>query len=137
MKKLLLNLLILAFSCYSFAAEPIVHNGVEGVFIEKDKAAQLAAIAEEYPHIKKQNELLQKEVDKYKELKDLNEKQLKVEEEISKSWENAFKSAQKENSETKAKDDVELYIYVGLFAGGTIVGAAMMYGASVLLGNLR
>jgi hypothetical protein len=137
MKILLLNFLSLVFSAYVLAAEPITYNGKEGIFIEKDKAAKLLETAQENESLKKQISLLEKQVKLLEENTEIMAKKIDVEEEISLSWRTAFEVAQKGLSSYKSKDDLTTYIYVGLFVGGTIVGAGVMYGASHLLNNIR
>ena len=135
--KLLLSLLILAFSTSAFAAEKIVHEGEEGVFIKKAEAAEMTAQLKEYQSQKKQIELLNKNVELCEGLNDLKDDKFETQESIATAWHEAFKSAQQQVSEDDSRDDVRFYIYVGLFVGGTIVGAAIMYGSSSLLNNIK
>lgn len=137
MKKLLLNLLILVFSTSAISAEKIVHNGEEGVFIKKDKAAEMTVIVKSFPSIKKQKDILELKVKKLEKINETKEKQLEVERQISKTWESSFKTASEEISKRESKEDIESYIYMGLFVGGIIVGAVVMYGASEILNNIK
>ena len=139
MKSLLTSLLILVFSSSAFAAEKIVVDGKPGIFIQEEggKAEEATARIKEYPYLKKQIELLDKQVESTEKLVEIKDKRIKVEQQIAQSWKKAFDAAQKEVAEHESTDDVRLYVYVGLFAGGTIVGAIMMYGASEMLSNIK
>jgi tRNA splicing endonuclease len=129
----------LVFSSAAFAAEKIVVDGKPGIFIQEEggKAEEATARIKEHPHLKKQIELLDKQVESTEKLVEIKDKRIEVEQQIAASWKKAFDGAQKEVAERESQDDFRLYIYVALFAGGTIVGAAMMYGSSVVLHNIR
>lgn len=134
--KSLIVLLSLVFSLPAFSAEKITHNGAEGVFLEKEEAGKLLAIVEvELPSLKNQKILLEEEVQKQKELIEITEDRLKVEKEISETWKKAFEASSKDPVETAPTEETPFYVYIGLFVGGTIVGAAIMYGASCILDN--
>jgi len=140
--RLLLNLLILVSSiCVPIhvlgAEKVILPDGRTGVFISEDKAPGVAAHLKEYPHLKKQIVLYEAKVDKLEDRIELKNEKIEVIQSIADIWKMSFQEAQKEVANRESKDDVQLYIYVGLFTGGTIVGVALMYGASHLLNNLK
>lgn len=129
----------MVFSSAAFAAEKVVIDGKPGIFIaeEDGKAEEAVARIKEYPHLKKEIELYKKQVEAVEKLVDIKDKRIENQVEISTAWKKAFETSQKEVAAREAQDDFRLYIYVALFAGGTIVGATMMYGSSVVLSNIR
>jgi len=137
MKKWLLVLLISASSPV-LAAEDIVHEGKEGTFFEADKAKKLLKLVEvDHPTALHKIENLEKKVELQADLIEISEKKSKVDVEIAEKWRVAYESASKQLAERDEDDDLALYITVGVFLGGTIVGACIMYGSSALLNNLR
>jgi len=137
MNKLLASLVLSVISSVVLAAEPIVHNGVEGVFIEKAKAEELLSIAKQYPSLQEQNRLYELKIEKLMQYSDIKERRLETEIEISAYWQKAFESATKDVSNEMDKDEIRTYIYVGVFVGGIIIGSSIMYGASYLVKNIK
>ena len=114
------------------------HQVPEGVFIEKDKAQELLKkIDVDLPSCQTESVNLQKQVTANEELNKLCAKSLVVEKDISKTWQKSFEGLSKTCIKDEADDNVNLYIYVGLFVGGTIVGATIMYGSAYLLDIIR
>jgi len=138
MKKLLVGFLILVFSVSAYAAEPIIHDGKEGVFFTTQEAQKILQQVEvEIPRLKKENELLQAENRVQKELQNILNEKAKAEEEISNKWQESYKLSLEELSKYKSRDDIRFYIYAGLFIAGTITGGGIMYGSSMLVKNIK
>lgn len=138
MTKLLLVLASLVFSGTIFAAEPIEHNGKKGVFIEQENANQLLQkVGVELPACQNENKLHQKQLVVYHNIINLTEKESALNEQAAEKWRKAFDAVVEENAKLRESDDFRMYVYAGLFVGGIITGALSMYGASMLLSNLR
>jgi len=138
MKRLLVGLVIWAFSSTALAAEPIVHNGQEGVFFTTEQAKKLLEKVEvELPALQAENALLKKEVAISKALQSVLDERLKAESEISNKWQENYKASLKELSKYRSRNDIKFYIYAGIFITGTITGGLIMYGSSLLVRNIR
>ena len=138
MKKLLIVLLLSAFSPIANAAESIVHDDKKGIFIEEKEANKLMQIIDvELPSLKKQVELLKKENKIQTEITTLTKMELNTETQISGKWKSVAESNAKELAKKNIKDRVLVYISIGFFVSGTATGAAIMYIASRLLNNIR
>jgi len=138
MMRSLIVLLSLVFSFNVFAAESIVYNGKRGVFIEEEEAKKLLQKVEvEFPSLQKQNELLAKELKLKTEMDTIYNERIKTEEEIVKKWQDNYGILSKQLAGYKSEDDLNHYIYVGLFSGGTLIGCLVMYAASLVLENIN
>lgn len=58
LKKLLAGLMISVYSSAAFAAEPLVHNGSEGVWLTRDEAAKVLVLKEKEALYDRQNDLI-------------------------------------------------------------------------------
>jgi hypothetical protein len=135
--KSLVIFLSLVFSTSLYAAEPVtLPDGRTGIFIESDKAKKLLeAVEVELPALRKENELLKREIELYKNLENIAEMKMKNEEQIANKWKQNYELTLKRTSELEAKDDFRFYIDVGIFVFGTLTGGGAMYLSSLLVAN--
>lgn len=136
MTKWLVVLLSLASSVV-WAAEPIEHNGKNGVFIEEAKARELLEkVSVELPSVQKQNELLRKQVELQSQLLDIAKKKYETEQQISLSWQENYESIAQRIEALNEQDRFHAYVGWGIFVGGVLVGAATVYLSSLVLENV-
>ena len=124
--------MVFSSATYARAATPITHDGKEGIFLEKEKASKLLFIVEtEYPSCKKENSLLEKELETYKEVISLKDSKLKEEENLLSFYKELRSEYPEDNSSINA------YINVGIFVGGVATGMLAVYISSEILNNIR
>jgi len=134
MLKWLSVLLILVSSSASFAAEDIVYNGKAGIFIEAEASKDLLKqLEEELPSLRIQKELLEAKVEKQKEVIDLNNEKMKVQEDIGSMWKRNFEALVK--TAEKEDDTMTPYINTIIFAGGMVAGMGIVYATLMILEN--
>lgn len=137
MRKLLLVCLI-SVSSPAFAAEPITYDGREGVFFEAEAAKKVLQITEtDYPAAKREVELLQTQIEQQKQLQTLTEQKQAVDQEIAERWKTAYEQAVASSEHEREKSNMFEWIAIGVFVGGTLTGAGIMYLASLVLANIE
>jgi hypothetical protein len=137
MRTSLLVLASLVSSSIAFAAEPITYNGRQGVFIEAEQAKKLLEIVEvEYPALKREADLLRAQVEAQKQLIEIEKRQAEIEAQISGKWKTAYDAAITAAESERHKNDMFGYVSMGVFLGGTLAGAAIMYASSMALANI-
>ena len=137
MLKWLSVLLILVSSSVCFGADEIVYNGKKGVFIEEEASKKmLHQLEEELPSLRRQKVLLKQEVEKYKELDVLTEKKADVATEIGDSWKKNYETLAENIAETE-DDGLDIYIGIGIFTVGVIVGTGLVFLSSLVLKNIE
>lgn len=129
-------LLILVSSSVCLGAEEIVYNGEKGVFFEEQEAKEALKQLEELPSLRRQKALLEKEVEKYKELDKLTEEKAQVATDIGESWKKNYEALAASIKETE-DDDLDTYIGMGIFAAGVVVGASFVFLSSLVLKNIE
>jgi len=138
MNSLLPVLIICSLKINLISAIPIEYNGVDGIFLTNEESKKLLTQVEvEIPLLKDEIKLLKKQIEVEERIrKDITDA-VKVEEKISLAWKKNYETSLKEIEMLKRKDRTRLYVYTGLFIGGTLLGAGVMYISSMLIKNIK
>ena len=117
---------------------PIEYNKQKGIFLTEEESKTLLLKAEvELPALKEEFLAVKKQLEIERSIKDDIKKAGEIELKISEVWKKNYELSLKEIELLKRKERMRLYIFTGLFVGGTLLGASTMYISSMLVKNVN
>ena len=137
MMRLLIVLLSLAFSVNAIATEKIVLPDGRVIYqFEEEKGRELLKIVDvDVPSYQRTITRQQTQIETQKELMKIKDEKFEVQEDITKKWKDNFENISMQLTKVNDDERFEIYVNMGIFLFGTLIGGGIMYTSSLLVSN--
>ena len=135
--RLLIVLLSLAFSVNAIAAEKVILSDGRVVYqFEEEKGRELLKIVDvDVPSYQRTIARQQTQIETQKELMKIKDEKFEVQEDITKKWKDNFEDISTQLTKVNDDERFEIYVNIGIFLFGTLIGGGIMYTSSLLVSN--
>lgn len=135
--RLLIVLLNLVFSVNAIAIEKIVLPDGRVIYqFEEEKGRELLKIVDiDVPSYQRTIARQQTQIETQKELMKIKDEKFEVQEDITKKWKDNFEDISMQLTKVNDDERFEIYVNIGIFLFGTLIGGGIMYTSSLLVSN--